>query len=63
MLEQLSAEIMRLLIEAEEPMSIEDLKARLRLQEDDGNSERWSRAIEGALKEFQRLGLAEPQGG
>ena len=63
MLDHFPSEIMRLLIQAEEPLSVEDLKARLRLQDDDGDGEQWSTTIEGVLREFQRLGLAEPQSG
>lgn len=62
MLEPFAAEILRLLIEAREPMRVEDLQARLGLEANDGDSEQCSRAIEGVLKEFKRLGLAEPHG-
>ena len=64
LLEGLTAEVLRTLMEAEAPLSVADLEARLRLRcervEDD---EQWSTAIEQVLNEFRHLGLAEPQHG
>ena len=64
LLEGLTAEVLRTLMEAEGPVSVDDLETRLRLRcvrvEDD---EQWSRAIEQVLNEFHHLGLAEPERG
>lgn len=64
LLEGLTAEVLRTLMEAEGPLSVADLEARLRLRcmrvEDD---EQWATAIEQILNEFQHLGLAEPERG
>ena len=61
-LESLPAEVLRALMQAERPLSVADLEARLRPRgariEDDGE---WSTAIEEVLSEFHRLGLAEPE--
>jgi PqqD family protein of HPr-rel-A system len=62
LLERFPAEVLRALMEAEGPLSVADLEARLRLRcvrvDDD---EQWSTAIEEVLSEFHRLGLAEPE--
>lgn len=64
LLEGFTAEVLRTLMEAEGPLSVADLEARLRLRcmrvEDD---EQWSTAIEQVLNEFHHLGLAEPDRG
>ena len=64
LLEGLTAEVLRTLMQAEGPLSVADLEAQLRLRcmrvEDD---EQWSTAIEQVLNEFQHLGLAEPERG
>jgi PqqD family protein of HPr-rel-A system len=64
LLERFPAEILRLLIQAGGPVSVEDLEARLRPQAGgDEESEQWPTAIEKVLKDFQRLGLAQAQSG
>lgn len=64
LLEGFTAEVLYTLMEAEGPLSVADLEARLRLRcmrvEDD---EQWSTAIEQVLNEFHHLGLAEPERG
>lgn len=61
LLERFPAEILRLLLQAGGPVSVEDLEARLPQTGGNGESEQWLTAIEEVLKEFQRLGLAEAQ--
>jgi PqqD family protein of HPr-rel-A system len=62
LLERFPAEVLRTLLEADGPMSVADLEARLRLRAaGDEDSEQWSKAIEEVLNEFCRLGLAELQ--
>jgi PqqD family protein of HPr-rel-A system len=62
LLENFPAEVLRTLMEADEPISVADLEARLRLRGACVESEEeWSTAIEEVLSEFHRLGLAEPE--
>jgi PqqD family protein of HPr-rel-A system len=62
LLQRFPAEVLRALMEADGPMSVADLEARLRLRAaGDEDSEQWSKAIEEVLSEFCRLGLAEPR--
>ena len=64
LLERFPAEVLRLLIQAGGPVSVEGLEARLRPPAGgDEESEQWPTAIEEVLKQLQRLGLAEAQSG
>jgi hypothetical protein len=49
------------MMEADGPMSVPELEARLSLRAaGDEDGAQWSTAIEEVLKDFYRLGLAEP---
>lgn len=61
LLEPLAGEVLRTLVEADSAMSMSDLVARLRADTVDEDVSEWSAAIEAALSEFRRLGLAEPE--
>jgi PqqD family protein of HPr-rel-A system len=61
LLERFPAEVLRTMIEADDPMSVPELEARLSLRAaGDEDGAQWSTAIEEVLKDFYRLGLAEP---
>lgn len=57
LLEPLAGEILHALIESETRMSIPELVSLLR--DEGGTEDEWVRAVEAALSEFERLGLAE----
>jgi PqqD family protein of HPr-rel-A system len=59
LLEPLAGEVFRTLVEADAPMSVADLVARLR--EGSDAQDEWFAALEAVLSEFQRLGLVEPE--
>ena len=58
-LEGLSAEVLRALIEVGGPVTVDELAARLGL-EGDNAADQWRSAIQEVLREFERVGLAEP---
>jgi PqqD family protein of HPr-rel-A system len=61
LLERFPAEVLRTMMEADGPMSVPELEARLSLPAaGDEDGAQWSTAIEEVLKDFYRLGLAEP---
>jgi PqqD family protein of HPr-rel-A system len=61
LLERFPAEVLRTMMEADGPMSVLELEARLSLRAaGDEDGAQWSTAIEEVLKDFYRLGLAEP---
>jgi len=58
-LESLSAEVLLALIQVDGPVTVEELAARLGL-EGDNAADQWRSAIQEVLREFERVGLAEP---
>ena len=61
LLEPLSGEVLRILIEAGCSMSVPQLVARLRQDSTVEDISEWSAAVEAVLCEFKRLGLAESE--
>lgn len=61
LLERFPAEVLRTMMEADGPMSVPELEARLSLRgAGDEDGAQWSTAIEEVLQDFHRLGLAQP---
>lgn len=58
LLEPLGADVLRALMQSDEPLTAAELAIRLRDEESD--DDQWQTSIETALSEFQRLGLAQP---
>jgi hypothetical protein len=58
-LEGLSAEVLRALIEAGGPLTVGELAAHLGVEGDNADDQ-WRSAIQEVLREFERVGLAEP---
>ena len=58
-LEGLSAEVLRALIEIGHPTTVEELADYLGVERDNADDQ-WRMALQEILREFERVGLAEP---
>jgi len=61
LLEHIAGEVLRALIEEKAGMTVPELVDRLHGHLAEEDVAEWSSAVEAALSEFQRLGLAEPE--
>jgi PqqD family protein of HPr-rel-A system len=57
----LAGSVLQALLEADEALSIREISTRLNDHPDAATESAWCAAIDEALAEFQRLGLAEPE--
>ena len=60
-LDGLSAEVLLALVEVRGPVTVDELAARLRVGGDNADDP-WRTALQEILRDFERVGLAEPAG-
>ena len=60
-LDGLSAEVLLALVEVRGPVTVDELAARLHVGGDNADDQ-WRTALQEILRDFERVGLAEPAG-